>query len=237
MTAFWAAAAAEAGLRRWAEVGDGDVEEFGDGRGDEVVVVALGQAGDDDGAGEGVAGDGIGGVGFEPEGEASAVGGVVGFAEAVRGFERGVVARELAADGVGAAVEAVDGVALAANPVGLRGLGAGRGAGEEELAVALDLDGSSDVAGEQRGVQERAELPCGGGIEGGEAEQGFLPGEEGEVGDGVGCGRHEATSLRRAMVAARRCGERAQGRCCENSRNAEDVRCTVCDRDRFRNDQ
>jgi hypothetical protein len=158
------------------EVGDGEAEVLGDGGDDEVVVVALGEAGEDDGAGEGG-----GGVAGEPEGEASAVGGEVGFREVVGGFQGGVVEGELAAGGVRAAVEAVDGVALAADPVGLVGLGAGGGAGEEELAVALDFYCAACGQGEEVCAEERAELPCGAGVEGGEAQESFLLGEDGEV--------------------------------------------------------
>ena len=74
---------------------------------------------------------------------------------------------------------------LAANPVGLGGLGAGGGAGEEELVVELDFDGAACVAGEKCGVEESAELPGGVGVEGGKAQEGFLLGEDGEVLRGV----------------------------------------------------
>ena len=104
------------------------------------MVVALGQAGDDDGADEAVG---------DVEGEAAAVGGVVGEREAVAGFEGLVVELKLAADGVGAAREAANGVALAANPVGLAGRGAGRGAGEEDVVGEFDLGCAAGVASEE----------------------------------------------------------------------------------------
>jgi hypothetical protein len=155
----------------------------GDGGDDEVVVVALGEAGEDDGADAGVA---------DAEGEASAVGGEVGEGEAVAGFEGLVVELKLAADGVGAAVEVVDGVALAANPVGLAGGCARGGAGEEEMVGEFDLDGAAGVAGVERGAEEVAESPGGVGVEGGEVEEGFLLGEDVEVLRGVWGGVHDA---------------------------------------------
>ena len=156
------------------------MEVLGDGGDDEVVVVALGKAGEDDGADEGVG---------DAEGEASAVRGVVGEGEAVAGFEGLLVELKLAADGVGAAGKAANGVALAANPVGLAGRGAGRGRGEEDVVGELDLDGAAGIASEHRGAQQAAELPGSVGREGGEVQQRLLLGEDSEVLRGIG-GRH-----------------------------------------------
>jgi len=69
---------------------------------DQVVVVALGQAGDGDAA------DDSGCV--DVDGEAAAVRGVVGVGQAVAFAEGAVALREREADGVGAAVEAGDDV-------------------------------------------------------------------------------------------------------------------------------
>jgi hypothetical protein len=141
---------------------------------DEVVVVALGKAGEDDGADDGV------GIGGEADGKATAVGGEVGLGE-LEDVEAGIVADEFAADGVGAAAKVMHGIALAPNPVGLAGFGAGGGAGEEDLAVELDLDGAAGVALEKAVAEQAADLPCGEGVEGRKEEEGFLRGEGVEV--------------------------------------------------------
>lgn len=141
------------------------------------MVVALGQAGEDDGADH----SGVGQV----DGEAAAVGCVVLQGEAVAGLHGFSVAFEDAAYGVGAAGEAADSVALAANPVGLPGGRAGGGAGEEDLSGEVDLDSGGGFEGEELVTEEVAELPGGVGVEGSEAEEVFLFGDDGEVGGGV----------------------------------------------------
>jgi len=102
---------------------------------DQVVVVALGETGD------GEAADDSGAV--DVEGEAAAVGGVVGVGEAVAFGEGAVVVREGEADGVGAAMEAGDDVRFALHPAGVVRRGAGEGGVEERLvglAEAADVD-------------------------------------------------------------------------------------------------
>ena len=109
------------------------------------------------------------------------MGGVVGEGEAVAEGEGFAVALEDAADGVGAAGEAVDGVALAADPVGLAGGCSRGGAGEEELAGDLDFYSAGGLFGEEAVAQDAAELPGGGGVEGGEAEGLLLCVDDAEV--------------------------------------------------------
>ena len=81
---------------------------------DEVMVFALGQAGDGDAADNAGAGD--------VDGEAASVGGVVGFGEVVAFAEGAVALLEREADGVGAAVKAGDDVRFALNPARLSGV-------------------------------------------------------------------------------------------------------------------
>ena len=92
---------------------EGDAEGF-DG---EVVVFALGEAGDGDSAYDACSGDG--------DRDAAAVGGVVGVGEAVLLVEGGAVVLELEAERVGAAVEAGDHVGFALDPACVVGRGAG----------------------------------------------------------------------------------------------------------------
>ena len=84
---------------------------FGDRCDHEVVVVALGQAGDDDRADAFRA--------CEEDRKASAMCSVIGEREAVMRFEGLLVELKLSSDRVRAACEVVNGVALAADPVGL----------------------------------------------------------------------------------------------------------------------
>ncbi len=88
---------------------EGEAEGFDD----EVVVVALGQAGDGDRADDACAGD--------VDGEAAAVGGVVGVGEVVAVGEGAVGVLEGEADGVGAAMEAGDNVGFTLHPAGIVG--------------------------------------------------------------------------------------------------------------------
>ncbi len=112
---------------------------------DELVVGALGEAGDGDGADDSGVGEG--------DGEGAAVGGVVGVGEGVFGFEGDALFGEVEAGGVGAAVEAGDDVRFAVDPAGVVGRGSGQG-GEEELLVGVaeaadvDDDGGFAVEGE-----------------------------------------------------------------------------------------
>ena len=156
--------------------------EEAEGFDDEVVVVALGEAGDGDGADDAGAGD--------VDGETAAVGGVVLFGEVVALGEGEAGLLEEAADVIGAFVEAGDDVDLAADPAGVVGGGAGEGAVEELLvggAEAADIDNDVQVAGDGEFAEERAELPGGLGGEGLEGEGGFLQLDGGEIfGDGHG---------------------------------------------------
>jgi hypothetical protein len=147
---------------------------------DEVVVFALRQAGDGDAADDAGSGD------FD--GEAAAVGGVVGVGQGVSFGEGQAGLLKCEADGVGAAVEAGDDVGFALDPAGVVGRGAGHGGVEEwlvGLAEAADVDDDGVAAGDGEFAEGEAETPCGFGIEGGEEEFCFLAGDDGEVvGDG-----------------------------------------------------
>ena len=88
---------------------EGEAEGFDD----EVVIFALGEAGDGDCADDAGAGD--------VDGEAAAVGGVVGVGEVVAVAEGAVGLLEHEADGVGWAVEAGDDVGFALDPAGVVG--------------------------------------------------------------------------------------------------------------------
>jgi hypothetical protein len=142
----------------------------------EVVVFALGEAGDGDAA------DDSGAV--DVEGEAAAVGGVVGVGEAVAFGEGAVVLLEREADGVGAAVEAGDYVRFALYPAGAVGGGSGEGGVEEglvRLAEAADVDHDGLVAGDGQLAEREAEAPGGVVVEAREVEFGLLTGDGGEV--------------------------------------------------------
>src|SRR5215472_11001339 len=108
-----------------------DLCERGD---DEVVIVALRQTRHHDAA--------DGARAFEQDGKTAAMHSEVGCFEAVSRLQRLIIGLKNAADGVGAASEAMHDIALAANPVGLPGVGGGSGAGEEEMIRELDFDGA-----------------------------------------------------------------------------------------------
>jgi hypothetical protein len=156
-----------------------DAETF-DG---EVVVVALGKAGDSDAADDSGADD--------VDGKAAAVGGVVGVGKGVFLGEGGACLLEAEADQVGAAVEAGDDVGFALDPAGVVGCGAGEGGVEEGLirvAEAADVDDDGKLAGESQLAEGEAEAPCGAVVEVGEMKLCFLMDDGGEVfGQGHGC--------------------------------------------------
>jgi len=147
---------------------------------DEVVVFALSEAGDGDAADDAGSGD--------VDGETAAVGGVVGVGKVVAVVEGAVGLLECEADGVGAAMEAGDDVAFALNPTRVVGCCAGEGGIEEGLvgiAKAADIDDDGVLAGDGQVAKAETETPGGVIVEAGEAELGFLPGDDCEVfGDG-----------------------------------------------------
>ena len=161
---------------------------------DEVVVVALGEARDRDGADDA----GVGNV----QGEAAAVGGIVLFGEVVALAELASGLLEQAAHMVGALVKARDGAGFAADPAGIVGRGAGQGAVKEWLvgvAEAADVDDEGLAARDGQLAEQGAELPGDFGREGVEGEGGFLKGELGDIlrdvlGDGHGRERAERMS-------------------------------------------
>jgi hypothetical protein len=116
---------------------------------DEVVVVALGQAGDGDRADDAGAGD--------VDGEAAAVGGVVGVGETVAFAEGAVVLLEREADGVRAAMEAGYDVDLALDPAGVVRRSSERGVEERlmRLAEAADVDDDGLLAGDGQFAEAR----------------------------------------------------------------------------------
>ncbi len=136
---------------------------------DEVVVFALGEAGDGYGSDDSGSGD--------DDREAAAVGGVVGFGEVVAVAEGHVVLLEVEADRVGAAVEAGDDVRFCARTQrGCRGR-AGEGGVEERLvglAEAADVGDDALIAGESKLAEGEADAPGGVVVEGGEDEFFFL---------------------------------------------------------------
>ena len=155
------------------------VEFEAEGFDDEVVIFALGQAGDSDSPDDAGAGD--------VDGEAAAVGGVVGVGEVVAFAERAVILLEREADGVGAAVKAGDDVGFALDPPGVVWCSAKCGVEERlmRLAEAADVNDDGLVAGSGEFAKAEAETPGGIVVEGGEEELGFLTGDLGEVfGDG-----------------------------------------------------
>lgn len=152
------------------------LELVAEGFDDEVVVFALGQAGDGDRADDACSGD--------VDGEAAAVGGVVGVGQRVFFGERGVVVPEVEAELVGAAVEAGDDVRFALHPAGVVGRGAVERGVEERLirlAEAADVDDDGVVASDGESAQEEAKTPGGLCIEGGKDELSFLLGDDCEV--------------------------------------------------------
>ena len=152
------------------------VELEAEGFDDELVVDALGEAGDGDAAEDSGAGDG--------EGEGAAVGGVVGFGKGVLFGEGGAAFGEGEADGVRAAVEAGDDVRFALDPAAVVRGGAGEGGVEELLggvAEAADVDDEAVVAFHGEAAEGVAERPGGVGVEGGEGELALLLGDAGTV--------------------------------------------------------
>ncbi len=157
------------------------LEDAAEGFDDEVVVVALGQAGDGDRADDAGAGD--------VDGEAAAVGCVVGVGEVVAVAEAALILFEGQADGVGAAVEAGDDVGFAQDPAGVVRSASERGVEERlvRLAEAADVDDDGLLAGDGKLADAEAETPGSVVVEAGEEEFGFLAGYGGEVfGDGHG---------------------------------------------------
>jgi hypothetical protein len=150
------------------------LEEKADGFDGEVVVFALREARDGDGTDDASSGD--------VDREAATVCGVVGVGEAVAFGELTALLFEKEADGVRRAMEACYDVDLSLNPA----LAVGGSAGEcrvEELLVGLaeaaDVDDDTLVAGEGQIAEGQAQLPGSVVVEGGEAEFGFLTGNEG----------------------------------------------------------
>ena len=157
-----------------------EVQLEAEGFDDELVVGALGQAGDGDAAEDAGAGDG--------EREGAAMGGVVGLGEGVLFGEGGAAFGEGEADGVGAAVEAGDDVRFALDPAAVVRGGAGEGGVEELLergAEAADVDDEAVVALDGEAAEGVAERPGGVGVEGGEGELALLLGDAGAVFGGV----------------------------------------------------
>ena len=151
---------------------------------DEVVVFALGKAGDRDGADDASARD--------VDGKAASVSGVVGVGKVVAVGEGAVGLFECQADSVGAAVEAGYDVDLALDPTLIIWRCAGE-RGVEELLVwlaeAADVDDDGLVASDGEFADTEAESPGGVVVEAGEQEFGFLAGDL----DQVFGGRHWAT--------------------------------------------
>lgn len=158
-------------------------EGGGEGVDDHDVIDALMQAAGDDRADETGAG--------ERDGEASAMHGVVGEGKAVALFDGFALLLELQADGVGAAAEAHDNVAFAADPIGLAGGGEASGREEDGTSGDLDLEGHGGLAGDCVGAQPAAEVPGGIRAEGGELEQALLGGDGVEI----GCDAHRKASV------------------------------------------
>jgi len=143
---------------------------------DEVVIFALGKAGDGDRADDSGAGD--------VDGKAAAVSGVVGVGEVVAFVEGAVGLLECEADGVGAAMEAGDDVRFSLHPAGIIWGRAGESGVEERLvglAEAANIDDERLVAGGGQFTEALAETPGGVVVEAGEAEFRFLASDGGEV--------------------------------------------------------
>ncbi len=156
------------------------MEFVAEGFDDEVVVFALGQAGDGDAADDACSGD--------VDGEAAAVGGVFGVRQRVFFGDRCVVVLEVEAQLIGAAVEAGDHVRFALDPAGVVGRGAWEGGVEERMvrmAETADVDDDGVATGEGEFAEGGAEAPCGFGVEGGEDKFRFLSSDGGEVFRGV----------------------------------------------------
>ena len=108
----------------------------------EIVVVALRKPGDGDTADDSGASD--------VDGEAAAMGGVVGVRESVFFAEGCAGVLEVEADLIGTAVEAGYHVGFALHPAGVVGRGAGKGGIEERLiwmAKAANVDDDRELTG------------------------------------------------------------------------------------------
>lgn len=152
------------------------VEFEAEGFDDDVVVFALGKAGDGDAADDSGS--------FDVEGKAAAVGGVVGVGEVVALAEGEAALFEREADGVGAAVEAGDDVDLALDPARVVRRGAGEGGVEEGLvglAEAADVDDDGLAAGDGQIAKAEAEAPGGVMVKVRKTKFGFLTGDGDEV--------------------------------------------------------
>jgi hypothetical protein len=142
----------------------------------EVVVFTLGEAGDGDGSDDAGVGD--------DDGEAAAVGGVVGFGEVVTVAKGDVILLEIEPERVGAAVEAGDDRDLAGDPALVIWRSAGEGAVEELLvgrSEAADVYYDLLIAGDGKLADGEADAPCGVVVEGGEDNFFFLAGDGGDV--------------------------------------------------------
>jgi len=139
---------------------------------DEVMVIALCEAGNGDGGNQAGMDD--------ADGKATAVAGIVGSGKAAS-FERRLLLLEIEADRVGTAMEAEDYVGLAADPLGVIGCGAGKSAVEERLqgTANIDDDGKSAVKG--KGAKAGAETPGDLLVEGRKDESAFLERDAGEI--------------------------------------------------------
>jgi len=110
---------------------------------DQVMVFALGQAGDGYAADDARSGD--------LKGETAAVGSVVGVRKGVFFGECGVVVLKIKAELIGAAVEARDDVRFALDPAGVVGSGSGERGIEEWLvrvAEAANIDNDALATGD-----------------------------------------------------------------------------------------
>ena len=150
---------------------EGEAEGFDD----EVVVVALGQAGDGDRADDACAGD----VNWE----AAAVGGVVGVREVVAVGEGAVGVLEGEADGIRAAMETGNDVGFTLHPAGVVRGAAERGVEERlvRLAEAADVDDDGLTAGDGQFAEAETEAPGRVVVEAGEEKISFLASDDGEV--------------------------------------------------------
>jgi hypothetical protein len=121
------------------------------------MVLPLGQSGHGDAA------DDSGSL--QSDGERASVRGMVGKIEAVFLKQVGVLLLEAEADGVGAAIEAGHGVALAPHPLNIIGGGSGQGRVEERLTEPANINNDGKRLGERDVAQARAEQPGNGGVE------------------------------------------------------------------------
>ena len=143
---------------------------------DQIVVFALGQAGDGYAADDACSGD--------LQREAAAVGGVFRIGQSVFFGERCVVVLQVKAELVGAAVEAGYYVRFAFNPAGVVGRGAGERGVEERLvrvAEAADIDDDGVAAGDRQLAEGEAQSPCSFCVEGGQDQLCFLADDSGEI--------------------------------------------------------